>query len=77
MRVPEFKRLVVYVRMWTFGREERSSGPVWFRGVALREALLREVGVGAQDTDMTCSRPVRHIESIISPLKKDRSIDLS
>ena len=70
-RVPEERRRVVYVRMWTFGRfltESESDVDV---------VPFDEGGVGESETLMTCSRPGRQIESITSALKKSINRDLS
>ena len=48
MRVPEERRRVVYVRIWTFGREEADSLEVL--GVVVE---VRDEGVGEQETLIT------------------------
>lgn len=45
--------------------------------VGLAEADVRAAGVGPRVTLMRCSIPVRHIDSISSPLKKAMRRDLS
>ena len=75
MRVPEERRWVVYVRMCTFGSEEEGMGLFGLLGLTV--VVVRDAGVGAQETLMTCSMPERHIESTTSPLKKSSSMDLS
>jgi len=62
----------VYVRIWTFGREEGEPSEVLGAVVEVREE-----GVGEQETLMTCSRPGRQMESTTWPLKKSSSMDLS
>ena len=65
---PEASSRMVYVRIWTFGRDEESS-------VAIVD--VNEAGVGAREMLITCSRPAKHIESTTCPLKKSTSMDLS
>jgi hypothetical protein len=69
IRMPEESSLSVYVRIWTFGSVEASSCEA--------VVVLREEGVGAQVTLMTCWMPGRQIDSISSPLKKDIRIDFN
>lgn len=39
--------------------------------------MVRVCGVGPSEMLMTCSTPGRQMDSIVSPLKKDISMDLS
>lgn len=75
IRVPEDRRLVVYVLMCTLGREDGAGSWGGLRAAVVVE--VREEGVGAQETLMTCWRPWRQMESTTSPLKKSSSIDFS
>jgi hypothetical protein len=71
IRVPEERRRMVYVRIWTLTRfkDEGSSDCMPLQ--------YKDGGVGARETLITCSRPGRHIESITSALKKSMRTDLS
>lgn len=60
--------------MWTLGSDEGFSGVVLGRSV---EAVMRVWGVGPSEILMTCSMPGKQTDSIVSPLKKDISMDLS
>lgn len=60
--------------MWTLGRDKRSSRVVPGRSV---EAVVRVLGVGPREMLITCSIPGKQMDSIVSPLKKDISMDLS
>jgi hypothetical protein len=68
-REPEASSRVVYVRRCTFGREAVDE--------AASSAVFSPAGVGAQETLMTCSMPLRCIELISSPLKNEMSMDFS
>lgn len=69
MRVPDANNRVVYVRKWILGRVDRSSESV----IPARS----EEGVGPTDTEITCCKPARHIESMTSALKRSIRSDFS
>lgn len=79
VRVPDASKRTVYARMCTFGSWLASAGAFGFDACRVSVAIveLSDFGVGAREMLMTCSRPVRQIESMTSPLKKSISMDFN